>query len=72
MTRADALFRAVEGLSGAVEAAPHADLEETADYYRDVILPKMDAVRREADALETRTSREFWPFPTYSDILFYV
>ena len=70
MTRADALFRAVEGLSGAVEAAPHADLEETADYYRDVILPKMDAVRREADALETRTSREFWPFPTYLDLLF--
>ena len=38
--------------------------------YRDVILPKMDAVRREADALETRTSREFWPFPTYLDLLF--
>ena len=70
MTRADALFRATEGLSGAVDAAPHADLEATADYYRDVILPKMDAVRAEADALELRTAREFWPFPTYVDLLF--
>ena len=70
MTRADALFRATEGLSGAVDAAPHADLEATADYYRDVILPKMDAVRAEADALELRTAREFWPSPTYVDLLF--
>ena len=34
---------------------------------------KWDAeeVRRQADVLETLTDKAHWPFPTYSDLLFY-
>ncbi len=39
-------------------------------YYTDVI-PRMREIRKTADELELLVSREYWPFPTYSDILFY-
>jgi len=32
----------------------------------------MDEVRAPADKLEGLVGKKFWPFPTYSDILFYV
>ena len=32
----------------------------------------MDKVRTAADQLETLVGKKYWPFPTYSDILFYV
>ena len=41
-------------------------------YYKDVIIPAMDALRETADTLETMVSKEFWPFPTYTDLLYYV
>ena len=41
-------------------------------YYRDVVLPAMNETRKIADTLETLVSKEYWPFPTYSDLLFYV
>ena len=43
-----------------------------AHYYYDTILPLMDAVRTTADQLEMLVGKKYWPFPTYSDILFYV
>jgi len=30
----------------------------------------MDALRRAVDSMEVLTAREFWPVPTYGDILF--
>ena len=33
---------------------------------------KMDALRAVCDEAETITAKEFWPFPTYSDLLFSV
>ena len=29
----------------------------------------MEDMRGTADALETKTSAEYWPYPTYTDIL---
>ena len=46
-------------------------VEEAAAYYHTVIVNDMAAVRIEADALELITDNSYWPFPTYSDILFY-
>lgn len=40
-------------------------------YIKEKILPAMDAVRAPADALEGLVGKEFWPFPTYGDLLFY-
>ena len=48
------------------------DVTEAADDIRDVILGKMDALRAVCDEAETITAKEFWPFPTYSDLLFSV
>ena len=39
---------------------------------RDVILPDMCELRVAADEAETLTAKEFWPYPTYGDILFSV
>ncbi|MBQ8879455.1 MAG: glutamine synthetase III [Clostridia bacterium] len=44
--------------------------EESAFYYRSSVIPRMDALRRLVDEMETRTSREAWPMPTYGDIIF--
>ena len=41
-------------------------------YYRDEVLPAMQAARGLADELENLVAKDYWPFPTYSDILFYV
>ncbi|MCI8500476.1 MAG: glutamine synthetase type III [Clostridia bacterium] len=37
-----------------------------------VIVPDMEAVRTLADAMEQLTSAEYWPYPTYTDIMYSV
>ena len=66
----DALYDGCEKLKADLERIP-SGTEEAALFFHDVILSDMDAVRTEADTLETLTERSFWPFPTYSDLLFY-
>ncbi len=51
---------------------PSGDNTATAHYYHDTVIAAMDAVRVPADKLEGLVGKKFWPFPTYSDILFYV
>ncbi len=48
------------------------DVTEAANDTRDVILGKMDSLRAVCDEAETIIAKEFWPFPTYSDLLFSV
>lgn len=48
------------------------DVTEAANDIRDVILGKMDSLRAVCDEAETITTKEFWPFTTYSDLLFSV
>ncbi len=45
------------------------DIEERAKYYREAIFFDMLEVREIADKLETIVAEEYWPIPTYSDIL---
>ena len=40
-------------------------------YYHDVIVAGMDVIRTDADTLEQLTDKKYWPYPTYSDLLFY-
>ena len=44
--------------------------EDAAFYYKNSVIPKMDALRRVVDEMETLTAREAWPVPTYGDITF--
>ena len=46
--------------------------EVRARYMHDQVLPAMDKLRGAADALETFTARQDWPFPTYDQLLFSV
>lgn len=46
------------------------DFSEKAAYIRDDILPKMSALRVVSDEAETLTAADYWPFPTYGDLLF--
>ena len=39
-------------------------------FYRDKILPAMNALRETSDKLETLLGDEYWPLPTYTDLLF--
>ncbi len=39
-------------------------------YYKDKVLPVMKALRAAVDGLEHLVSEDFWPMPTYGDLLF--
>ena len=43
---------------------------EKAVYYRDKVLPAMEALRAPADTLEVLLGKDFWPMPTYTDLMF--
>ena len=66
------LYTKSAALDEAVAAVPTDDSQKAAHYYHDVVISAMDAVRVPADKLEGLVGKKFWPFPTYSDILFYV
>ena len=46
------------------------DTKEESFAIRDTILGKMAALRAVADEAETVTAAEYWPFPTYGELLF--
>ena len=48
------------------------DTLELAKYYKDSIFAAMNELRIVVDELETNTAAEFWPYPSYGDILFSV
>ncbi len=67
---ADELYTKCEALANRLENLEEfGDIKDQADYYRDIIFPAMEDMRNIADALETKTSAQYWPYPTYTDIL---
>ena len=47
------------------------DSQEQAYAYADRVIPAMDALRAQVDELECIVENDYWPVPTYNDILFY-
>ena len=43
-----------------------------ATFYKDQILPAMEELRSDCDALEVDTAESAWPFPQYGDLLFHI
>ena len=43
-----------------------------ANFYAAHVVPAMENLRKEIDALEIITSRDVWPVPSYNNMLFYV
>ena len=64
----------VDELDAVVNRVHHEieDFEKQAYAYKFEVFPAMEALRKPCDELETIVSEEFWPFPTYSDLLFRV
>ena len=67
----DALADACAKLEQAVAQVP-GDAMDAMVYSHETIIPDMAAAREIADKLETVTDAAYWPFPVYSDLLFYV
>ena len=69
----DAAYEAYSALSESiVKVEEEEDLVKKADEYKTVIKSQMEALRASCDKLETETAAEFWPFPTYGELLFAV
>jgi len=66
----DQLYAACGELKTRLQDVP-ADSQQSPDYYHNVISPVMTKIRTAADEMELLTDKSYWPFPTYSDILFY-
>jgi len=45
---------------------------EQARWARDQVIPAMNDLRATVDAMETDVSAEYWPYPTYGDLMFRV
>lgn len=45
-------------------------MAELADVYKTTVLEDMRALRISVDEMETVSSSEAWPYPSYGDLLF--
>ena len=70
---ADAISDDIDALVEAHDAMiATADVQARGNACRDSVLPAMEQLRKDADAMETICSKEYWPLPSYNDILFYL
>ena len=69
----DRIAKAADELECAVIRIHDAeDIDSEAHMIRDTVLIKMAELRAAVDEAETLTAKEFWPFPSYADMLFSV
>ena len=66
----DALYRDISDLKDALAEVP-GNAEAASFHYHDRVIPAMEILRTHADILEANTAKSYWPYPTYSDLLFY-
>ena len=69
-TAIDSLYEKTEKLAEAVKKIPTGNYDATV-YCSEVLVPQMASLRKDADLLEKLTDRSYWPYPIYSDILYY-
>ena len=68
----DAAYEKLLRLEGAIRALPRGDTLDRALFYRDHVLSGMEDLRQDLDEMERLTAAEFWPLPTYGDLMFSV
>ncbi len=61
---------AIEHLQELLDHDGHADPEKHAKYFRDKVIPAMNALRETGDSLECVVPQDLWPLPTYREMLF--
>ena len=52
------------------KAALIEDNQEKAYAYRNEVFAKMEALRELGDSMEAETAADYWPYPSYTDLLF--
>lgn len=68
-TMNDAMMEAVAKLEKDLSEMPSGEVPAS-DKMAHVIVPDMEEVRRCADGMEKLTANDYWPFPTYDDLLY--
>ena len=68
----DEAYEKLLRLEGAIRALPRGDTLDRALFYRDHVLSGMEDMRQNLDEMERLTAAEFWPLPTYGDLMFSV
>ena len=64
------LMDKIDTLNNASKNLPAVDAYETGMYYKNNIVPAMEDLRKTADTLEAMVGKDYWPFPTYTDLLY--
>lgn len=68
----NAIYDGLDALRDAhVATEAIADSQEQANAYAHKVRPAMDALRAAVDAMEPIVASDYWPVPTYDDMLFY-
>lgn len=67
----ETLMERIDALEATTDV-PKLDAYGVGMYYKDTVLPAMDALRETADTLETIVAKDYWPIPTYTDLLYLV
>ncbi len=69
---AGSISEAIDALCDATSAsAAEGNVGKKAVAYRDVVIPTMVALRKVVDGVEPVVGADYWPLPTYADMLFY-
>ena len=69
-THVENLIAAIDELKDVMSVLPKEEGLELAKYYKNDVIPAMAEVRKPADELELLVGKEYWPFPTYTDLLY--
>ncbi len=65
------IYKLTDSLKMAVASAEKIpDMEERAVMYHDTVLKLMTDIRKYADSAEAVVSKDFWPYPSYGELLF--
>ncbi len=68
----DLTSEAVEKLENDLKNVDKQKVKEASQAMAHVVIPDMEEVRKYVDEMETMTSSDYWPYPSYFDILYSV
>ncbi|MBQ1280884.1 MAG: glutamine synthetase type III, partial [Oscillospiraceae bacterium] len=68
----DLMSKAMELKTALETVSFDGDPEMTMHFYHDTVFARMNELRVIVDKLETLTASDYWPYPTYYDLLFSV
>lgn len=68
----DLTSEAVEKLENDLKNVDKQKVKEASQAMAHVVIPDMEEVRKYVDEMETLTSSDYWPYPSYFDILYSV